>query len=75
MAYKDLREWIARLDRAGELVTISQPVSPYLEMAEIADRTAKLPGTRAEIEALLDTKTDAPVGGRSREEKIGRAHV
>ena len=45
MAYKDLREWIARLERAGELVTISQPVSPVLEMAEIADRTAKLPAT------------------------------
>ena len=45
MAYKDLREWIARLDRAGELTTISQPVSPYLEMAEIADRAAKMPGS------------------------------
>ncbi len=44
MAYKDLREWIARLDRAGELTTITQPVSPNLEMAEIADRAAKLPG-------------------------------
>ena len=43
MAYKDLREWITRLDRAGELNTITQPVSPYLEMAEIADRAAKMP--------------------------------
>jgi len=45
LAYKDLREWIARLDHAGELTNISQPVSPYLEMAEIADRAAKLPAT------------------------------
>ncbi len=45
MAYKDLRDWIARLDRAGELTTMTQPVSPYLEMAEIADRAAKLPAT------------------------------
>ncbi len=44
MAYNDLREWIAALDRAGELTRISQPVSPYLEMAEIADRAAKLKG-------------------------------
>jgi 4-hydroxy-3-polyprenylbenzoate decarboxylase len=43
LAYRDLREWISRMDRAGELTKISQPVSPYLEMAEIADRTAKLP--------------------------------
>ncbi len=42
MPYKDLREWIARLDREGELITIKEPVSPYLEMAEIADRAAKL---------------------------------
>lgn len=42
MPYTDLRDWIIRLDRAGELRRIKQPVSPYLEMAEIADRTAKL---------------------------------
>jgi 4-hydroxy-3-polyprenylbenzoate decarboxylase len=44
LAYKDLREWIAALDRAGELTRITQPVSPYLEMSEIADRAAKLKG-------------------------------
>ena len=42
LPYKDLREWIERLDRAGELRRIKQPVSPLLEMAAIADRTAKL---------------------------------
>ncbi len=42
MPYTDLREWIKRLDRAGELRRITAAVSPYLEMAEIADRTAKL---------------------------------
>jgi 4-hydroxy-3-polyprenylbenzoate decarboxylase len=40
--YTDLREWITRLDKAGELRRIREPVSPYLEMSEIADRTAKL---------------------------------
>lgn len=44
MAYKDLREWITRLDRAGELTVIKEPISPYLEMSEIADRAAKLRG-------------------------------
>lgn len=42
MSYTDLRAWMARLDRAKELRRITAPVSPYLEMAEIADRTAKL---------------------------------
>jgi 4-hydroxy-3-polyprenylbenzoate decarboxylase len=42
LAYTDLREWIKQLDKAGELRRIREAVSPYLEMAEIADRTAKL---------------------------------
>ncbi len=42
MPYTDLREWIKRLDKAGELTRIRELISPYLEMAEIADRTAKL---------------------------------
>jgi 4-hydroxy-3-polyprenylbenzoate decarboxylase len=40
--YNDLRDWIRALDKAGELRRIRESVSPYLEMAEIADRTAKL---------------------------------
>jgi 4-hydroxy-3-polyprenylbenzoate decarboxylase len=42
MPYRDLRDWIKTLDQAGELKRITLPVSPHLEMAEIADRTAKL---------------------------------
>ena len=42
MPYTDLRDWIKQLDKAGELRRIREMVSPYLEMAEIADRTAKL---------------------------------
>ncbi len=45
MAYSDLRQWIRQLEKAGELVRIKQAVSPVLEMAEIADRVAKLPAT------------------------------
>jgi 4-hydroxy-3-polyprenylbenzoate decarboxylase len=40
--YTDLRDWISKLDKAGELRRIREAVSPYLEMSEIADRTAKL---------------------------------
>ncbi len=42
MAYTDLRDWIKQLDKAGELKRITQEVDPILEMAEIADRAAKL---------------------------------
>ena len=42
MAYNDLRDWIKRLERAGELKRIRVEVDPILEMAEIADRAAKM---------------------------------
>jgi ATP phosphoribosyltransferase regulatory subunit len=37
------------------------------------DGNAKLPGTREEIEALLDARGDAPMAGRTREDIITRA--
>ena len=42
MAYTDLRDWIKTLEKSGELKRITAEVDPILEMAEIADRTAKL---------------------------------
>ncbi len=42
MAYNDLREWIAALDKAGELKRIKEPVSPKLEITEITDRVSKI---------------------------------
>jgi 4-hydroxy-3-polyprenylbenzoate decarboxylase len=41
LAYKDLRDWIAALERAGELKRIRAEVDPILEVAEITDRTSK----------------------------------
>ena len=41
MAYNDLREWIAALERAGELKRIKTEVDPVLEIAEITDRVSK----------------------------------
>ncbi len=41
MSYNDLREWIAALDRAGELKRIKTEVDPILEIAEITDRVSK----------------------------------
>ncbi|MGE5489237.1 MAG: hypothetical protein ACM3ZB_15585, partial [bacterium] len=37
MAYKDLREFIKRLEREGELKRIPFEVDPVLEMTEFAD--------------------------------------
>lgn len=44
MKYKDLRDFISLLEERGELVRVKQPVSTYLEMTEIADRTLRAGG-------------------------------
>ncbi len=44
MGYRNLQEFIARLEQAGELVRIQEPVSPYLEITEITDRVCKQGG-------------------------------
>jgi 4-hydroxy-3-polyprenylbenzoate decarboxylase len=44
MAYRSLRSFLDRLDRAGELVRVEDSVDPVLEMAALADRAAKAEG-------------------------------
>lgn len=51
MAYRDLREFIKRLEKEGELKRISVEVDPQLEITEITDRV-----TRAGGPALLFEK-------------------
>ncbi|MBI5301898.1 MAG: menaquinone biosynthesis decarboxylase [Chloroflexi bacterium] len=41
MAYRDLREFLARLEKSGQLKRISAPVNQDLEITEIADRVMK----------------------------------
>jgi 4-hydroxy-3-polyprenylbenzoate decarboxylase len=51
MAFRDLREFIARLEKNGQLKRITAPVSQDLEITEIADRVMK--GPAAQNVALL----------------------
>ncbi len=44
MKYKDLRDFIARLEKEGELIRIAAEVDPNLEMTEICDRTLRAGG-------------------------------
>ena len=44
MAYESLREFVQKLDAAGELKRISVEVDPVLEITEVVDREMKLPG-------------------------------
>ena len=59
MKYRDLREFIAGLEADGKLKRIQHPVSPHLEMTEIADRVL-----RAEGPALLFENPIKPDGTR-----------
>ncbi len=42
-SYQNLREFLAALDRAGEIEYIRHPVSPRLEISKITDRESKRP--------------------------------
>jgi 4-hydroxy-3-polyprenylbenzoate decarboxylase len=44
VALDSLSDFIAALDRAGELVRITHPVKAHLELCEITDRVSKMPG-------------------------------
>ena len=44
MAYKDLQEFIKRLEDEGELIRITTLVDPELEITEITDRVSKMHG-------------------------------
>ncbi|MBO5893155.1 MAG: menaquinone biosynthesis decarboxylase [Alistipes sp.] len=54
--YKSLTDFIARLEREGELIRVSTPVSTRFEIAELTDRQAKSTGGG---KALLFENTDA----------------
>jgi len=44
MKYKDLRDFIAQLEKLGELKRIQVPVDTHLELTEISDRVLRAGG-------------------------------
>ena len=44
MSFRDLRDFIALLEKEGELKRIQTEVDPYLEVTEISDRTLRSNG-------------------------------
>lgn len=56
MKYKDLRDFIAQLEKQGELKRITVEVDPYLEMTEICDRVLKQGGPALLFETPLNSK-------------------
>ncbi len=61
MAYRSLRDFLERLERAGELVRVREPVDPVLEMAALADRAAKEGGPALLFERVTGKPGAMPV--------------
>src|SRR5512147_1863032 len=61
MAYRSLREFLDRLERAGELVRVREAVDPALEMAALADRAAKEGGPALLFENVAGRPGAMPV--------------
>ncbi|MEG9432933.1 UbiD family decarboxylase [Terriglobus sp. ADX1] len=60
MAYRDLREWLTRLEKSGELKRVRVEVDTDLEMAEIADRAAKMNGGKGGPALLFENVKGYP---------------
>jgi 4-hydroxy-3-polyprenylbenzoate decarboxylase len=60
MAYRSLREFLDRLEGAGELLRIRDPVSVDVEMAALADRAAKQGGPALLFESPKDARPGSP---------------
>ncbi len=60
MPFETLSEFLANLDRCGQLRRISTPVDPILEVAEITDRISKSPTTEGFYPSGV-----APFGGQT----------
>ncbi len=63
--YPNLRDFVNALEREGELVLISAPVSPMLEITEIADRVSKSPCPHVSPFAQKFDPEHAHLGGKA----------
>jgi len=56
MSYHSLRDFIEALEKTGQLVRVSEPVSPYLEMTEIGTRLIAEKGPAVLFENVENNK-------------------
>ncbi len=61
MKYRDLRDFIAQLERAGELKRLAAPVSTDLEMTEISDRVLRAGGPALLFERPMHNGSQAAI--------------
>jgi 4-hydroxy-3-polyprenylbenzoate decarboxylase len=61
MAYESFQEFLKRLEQEDELRHITEPISPYLEITEVADRMMKSPNGGKALVFDRPTGYDVPV--------------
>ncbi|RTZ40721.1 4-hydroxy-3-polyprenylbenzoate decarboxylase [Candidimonas sp. SYP-B2681] len=61
MKYRDLRDFIAQLESAGELKRLTTPVSTDLEMTEISDRVLRAEGPALLFERPMHNGSLSPI--------------
>jgi len=57
MKYRDLRDFLAQLERLGELKKVADPVSPRLEMTALGDRVLRAGGPALLFQNVVDGDT------------------
>jgi 4-hydroxy-3-polyprenylbenzoate decarboxylase len=65
MPYPTLRDFLDALDKAGELHRVAAPVSPILEVTEIADRVSKSPAPKVSEHARAFDPQHCGLGGKA----------
>lgn len=65
MRYRDLRDFLAQLEQRGWLKRITHPISTYLEMTEISDRTLRAAGPALLFEHPLNKQQNTYNTGTS----------
>ena len=61
MKYRDLRDFLAQLERLGELKKVADPVSPRLEMTALGDRVLRAGGPALLFQNVVDGNTRYPI--------------
>lgn len=73
MAYRDLQELIRILEKEGQLVRISEPVSRDLEITEITDRVSKAHGPALLFECVEGSEFPVLTNCFGSEERMSKA--
>ncbi len=73
MAFRDLRGYLAALEKAGELRRIGVEVSPVLEITEIADRVVKRQGPALLFENVTGSRMPVAINLFGSEARVRKA--